>query len=181
MSQFLVKVSAVFGLTRFSLVYFSVNFSMISTWLILALRSLKSGLCIPRTFKTFLLVSSLNFLSLNLGLFLFEGTSVESLGYIKCYSSSSTRRIKSPSNAIRYNCKRIILEIRNKSTFLQVINNSIIHKFFKGFTNHRKKMIVFQLQTVPPTFLNTGTTNETFKQSGKQDSFRHLLKSSASM
>ena len=30
-----------------------------------------------------------------------------------------------------------------------------------------------------PTFLNTGTTDETFQQSGKQDSFRHLLKSSA--
>ena len=32
-----------------------------------------------------------------------------------------------------------------------------------------------------PTFLNTGTTDETFQQSGKQDSIRHLLKSSASM
>ena len=32
-----------------------------------------------------------------------------------------------------------------------------------------------------PTFLNTGTTNETFQQLGKQDSFRYLLKSSASM
>ena len=32
-----------------------------------------------------------------------------------------------------------------------------------------------------PTFLNTGTTYETLQQSGKQDSFRHLLKSSASM
>ena len=180
MSQFLVKVFAVFGLTRFSLVYFQVKFSMIFTWLILALPSLKSSLCISRTFKTFLLVYSLNFLSLNLGLFLFEGTSVESRGYIKCYSSSSTRCIKSPSNAIRCNCKGIILEIRNKSTFLQVINNSIIHKFFKDFTNHRKDDS-FQLQTVPPTFLNTETTNETFKQSGKQDSFRHLLKSSASM
>ena len=31
-----------------------------------------------------------------------------------------------------------------------------------------------------PTFLNTGTSNETFQQSGKQDSFRHRLKSSAS-
>ena len=31
------------------------------------------------------------------------------------------------------------------------------------------------------TFLNTGTTDETFQQSEKQDSFRHLLKSSASM
>ena len=31
------------------------------------------------------------------------------------------------------------------------------------------------------TFLNTGTTEETFQQSGKQDSFRQLLKSLASM
>ena len=35
--------------------------------------------------------------------------------------------------------------------------------------------------TISATFLNTGTTDETFQQSGKQDSFRHLLKSSASM
>ena len=32
-----------------------------------------------------------------------------------------------------------------------------------------------------PTFLNTGITDETFQQSGKQDSLRHLLESSASM
>ena len=32
-----------------------------------------------------------------------------------------------------------------------------------------------------PTFLNTGTTNDPFQHSGKQDSFRHILKSSASM
>ena len=32
-----------------------------------------------------------------------------------------------------------------------------------------------------PAFLNTGTTDETFQQSGKQDSFRHILKSLASM
>ena len=30
-----------------------------------------------------------------------------------------------------------------------------------------------------PTFLNTGTTDETFQQSRKQGSFRHILKSSA--
>ena len=28
-----------------------------------------------------------------------------------------------------------------------------------------------------PTFLNTGITNETFQQSGKQDIFVHILKS----
>ena len=32
-----------------------------------------------------------------------------------------------------------------------------------------------------PTFLNTGTTIETLQHSGQHDSFRHLLKSSASM
>ena len=32
-----------------------------------------------------------------------------------------------------------------------------------------------------PTFMNIGTTDETFKQSKKQDSFRHILKSSTSM
>ena len=32
-----------------------------------------------------------------------------------------------------------------------------------------------------PTFLNTETTNEAFQQSKKQDSFRHMLKSSESM
>ena len=32
-----------------------------------------------------------------------------------------------------------------------------------------------------PTFLNTETTNETFQQSKKQDSFRQMLKSSESM
>ena len=32
---------------------------------------------------------------------------VESLEYIKCYSSSSSRPIKSPSNSVRYNCRKI--------------------------------------------------------------------------
>ena len=51
--------------------------------------------------------------------------------------------------------------------------------FLKDVTNHshRKKTNRVELS---PTFLNTGTTNETFLQYGKQDSFRHSLKSSAS-
>ena len=32
-----------------------------------------------------------------------------------------------------------------------------------------------------PTFLNTGTTDDIFQQYGKQDSFTHTLKSSATM
>ena len=117
---------------------------------------------------------------------------VKSFGYIKCYSSSSPKSVKSPSNSIRYNCQKIcswsrrpktVLEIRKKISFLYVINNPIIYKFFKYFSNHRKKTNrekVFSSRPFP-TFLNTWTTNETFQQSGEQDSFGHLLKSSASM
>ena len=31
------------------------------------------------------------------------------------------------------------MEIRKKASFLQLIQNPIIYKFFKEFTNHRKK------------------------------------------
>ena len=65
-----------------------------------------------------------------------------------------------------------------------MISNPIIYKFFKDFTNHKKKTnraVVFSSIDLSPTFLNTGTTNENFQQSGRQYSFRHTLKSSASM
>ena len=37
------------------------------------------------------------------------------------------------------------------------------------------------MKTFLTTFLNTGTTYETFQHTGQQDTFRNLLKSSASM
>ena len=37
------------------------------------------------------------------------------------------------------------------------------------------------MQTSPPTCLNTGTTGETFHQSGKQEAFRFMFKRSANM
>ena len=43
MARIVVKVFAVLGLTRFNSVNFFVNSSVIFTWLILGLRSLKSG------------------------------------------------------------------------------------------------------------------------------------------
>ena len=39
------------------------------------------------------------------------------------------------------------------------------------------RVAVFSRRPIP-TLLNTGTTYENFQQSGKQDSLRHLLKSS---
>ena len=54
--------------------------------------------------------------------------------------------------------------------------------FFKDFTNHRKKTnwaVAFSCRLFPK--VDNFTTDETFQQSGKKDSFRHLLKRSASM
>ena len=63
-----------------------------------------------------------------------------------------------------------------------MINNTNIYKFFKGFTNYRKKTnwALVLAADLSPVFVNAGTTNETFKQSEKQDYFRHILKISAS-
>ena len=64
-----------------------------------------------------------------------------------------------------------------------MINNPIIYKFFKDFTTHKRRLTgrLFLAVDLYPTFLNTGTTDETFQQSGKHNSFRHILKSLASM
>ena len=40
---------------------------------------------------------------------------------------------------------------------------------------------LFLVVDLSTTSLNTGSTNENFQQSGKQDSFRHILKILASM
>ena len=105
---------------------------------------------------------------------------VRSLGY-KCYSSNSFRPVKSPSNSTRYNCQKIS-EKRNKKghIFLGDQHNPDIYKFFKNLTNHRMKTnraVVFSCWHFPN--IHTGTTDETFQQTGKQDSYRHILKSSA--
>ena len=98
---------------------------------------------------------------------------VKSLGYIKHYSSSSPRPVKSHSNSIRYNCQKIcswsrILTSRKpywkseKRTFLLMINNPIIYKFFKVSKTTKRRLTGWQFLTVDvfPTFLNTGTTNK---------------------
>ena len=79
------------------------------------------------------------------------------------------------------------MKIRKKVTFLEVIKESIIYTFSKDFTNQRKEANILidlrPLDTVDlfPAFLNKGSTVEFFQQSGNQNSFRHILKSSASM
>ena len=67
-----------------------------------------------------------------------------------------------------------------------MINSPIFYKFFKDFADYRKKTNrvtgwYFLDVNLFPTLLNAGTTDVTFQQSGKQDSFRHILKNSANM
>ena len=117
---------------------------------------------------------------------------IKSLEYIKYHSLSSSRLVKSPTNSIRYNCEKICswfrrpkttLESWKKAKFLWVINSPIIYKLFKDFTNHRKKTgraVVFSCRT----FLNIlryGDHWWTLQQSGRQNSLRHLLKSSTNL
>ena len=117
--------------------------------------------------------------------------SVESFGYINCYSSSSPTPVKYPSNSIRCNCQKIwswsrpksILEIRKKAIFLQVVNNPIIYKIFKDLTNHREQTnwaIVFSSRTSPNIFKYRDHQWD-LPTTWKRDSFRQILESSASM
>ena len=67
---------------------------------------------------------------------------------------------------------KTIKEIRKKVTFLLVINNPMIYKFLKDFTNHRQKINGVKVFSCRPYLQGL---------SMRQDSFRHILKSSASM
>ena len=60
---------------------------------------------------------------------------VKSLGYIKCYNSSSPRPVKSPSNSIRYNYEKICSWSRRPKTYEKLFANS---KSFssESMTNH---------------------------------------------
>ena len=99
MSQFLVEIFAILGLTRFISVHFSINFSVTFTQLILGLRSLKSSyyslktdLRTLRVFKTFLLISSVNS-RLNLTNYWLHDLSLLNLGLFSCEGIFSAKNI----------------------------------------------------------------------------------------
>ena len=96
----------------------------------------------------------------------------------KYYRSSSSRPVKCPSSSIRCNCQKIFSQMRRHKTILQirkknllVINNSIIDKFFKDFTNHRTKTNKDLAVNLSPTLLNTGTTYKTFQNKTASDTY----------
>ena len=101
-----------------------------------------------------------NFIKLNFMKKTSMSNSVTSLGYIECYSSSSLRHVKSPSNSIRHNCQMIfswskriktILEIRKKG-HISLGDRQCYYKFFGDFTNQRKKTnraVIFSSRPFP--------------------------------
>ena len=60
------------------------------------------------------------------------------------------------------------------------LKNRPIH-FHINNSNVIIDQLMFLAVDFSPTFLNTGTTDKTFQQSGNEDSFRHILKSLAGM
>ena len=64
-----------------------------------------------------------------------------------------------------------------------MINKPIIYKFSKTLITPERRLTGqwFLAVDLSPTLLHTGTTDETFQQSGKHDSFTHILKSLGSV
>ena len=70
---------------------------------------------------------------------------------------------------------------QKKSHFFRWSAILLFSQFSKTLLNTKANRVVVCSCRPSPTFLNTWTINEICQQSGKQDSFRHLLKSPANM
>ena len=95
---------------------------------------------------------------------------VKSLGNIKCNSLSNPRPVKTPSNSIKYNCQKISSWLGRPKIILEIKKK---YDHSSPFIEHRMK--IYNALDLFETFLNTGTSDENFQQSGKQDFFRHLF------
>ena len=112
---------------------------------------------------------------------------VKSLGHIKCYSLTSPRPVKSPGNSIRFNCHKIYNSRSTanhpKGRIALGHQQAYYFKVFQRLSLTTERRVIgwwFLVVDLSPTFLTTGTTDETFQKPGKRDSFRHILKRSAS-
>ena len=110
---------------------------------------------------------------------------VESLGFVKCYSSSRPGLIKTTLEIISdTSVKRsAAVDREDLKPYWEPEKRHISLGDLPAYTKHRNKFnrtVVFS-RALFPTFLNTGITGETFQLSRKQDSFRHILKESANM
>ena len=76
----------------------------------------------------------------------------KSLGYIKCYSRSSSRPVKTPSNSVRYNCQKTccwsrrpktILEIRKRLHFSKCSTRLLFTSFSKTLLTTERRLTSF--------------------------------------
>ena len=118
--------------------------------------------------------------------------SVESFGYVNYCTLSNPKTVKLLSSSIGYNCQKIcswsrrrktILKIWKKARLFQCINKSIIYRFFKDFSNARKKTnssVVFSFRTFPKilNYMDHQWDLPTINKTQKQDSNRHILDTS---
>ena len=106
---------------------------------------------------------------------------VKSLAYIKHYSLSSPRPVKCPCSSIRYNCQKICDWSREDlKPYWKSEKRPNISKWstILLFTSLSKTLLTtgkiltgqyFLAVDFSPTFLYTGTANETCQQSGKKN------------
>ena len=107
--------------------------------------------------------------------------SVESLRYIKCYAILSDTTVR--RSAVDRQDLKPYWKSEKRPHFPRGSTILLFTSFSKTLLTTERRLTGRQFLAVDlsPTFLYTGTTDETFQQSGKQDSFRQLFKSLASM
>ena len=96
----------------------------------------------------------------------------KSLWCIKCYSSTSTRHVETPSNSIRCNYHKIW----EKSISQDNQQADLLYASQRFFWHQKKRLAGCQFlnKDLALTFLNTVTICETFQQSRKQNFFKHI-------
>ena len=117
---------------------------------------------------------------------------VKNLGSIKCHSSSSPKPVNAlgilsdttvRQSAVDQQVLKPYWKSEKRTHFSRRLTILLLIGFSKTLLTIETRLTGQQFLAVDlyPTLLNMGTTYDTFQQSGKQDSFRQLLRSSASM
>ena len=111
-------------------------------------------------------------------------SSVKSLGYIKCYTQVAPDLLIALAIISDTTVRRSAVDREDLMPYWKSEKRPHFSRqssFQRLTTERRLTMSWFLVADLSPTFLNTGTTHETCLQFRKQDSFRHILKSSPSM
>ena len=110
--------------------------------------------------------------------------SIKSLGYIKCYRSSSLSPVKNLAVLSDTTFRRFTVDQEDLKPYWKSEKRSHFSRWsiILSFASFSKTLLTtertltgykFSAVDLSQRFLNTGTTHETFQQSGKEDTFRH--------